>query len=362
MSAGQWFPLVPWPRPPGEKLATRIERITTAAQTVRCGEPSDAVAAAAQVYNGAALIASDVGLPELARDWCWEHARLYLAHLPLDARMAQRALEPVVNLARLQIRAGEGGAAFGMLTALREGVRTAASIVIDGHELPLDRLIASEEDRAELYRWVWTVCLGDGTRALASQGQWSRAAEHAQQHMGVGERLFDGRQAAVIAELVGGAPEAALALVEGSAVQEPWERAVQRVLALWCRVEAGGVEDGEAATVLQRVRVAQEGRVVFRTRLGIAAIEVAGGLSEEAGPLVAPVVSAVIQERDGYAVRDVLRAWEDRLPQDSRAALRTVLDESGLDSGVLQEMPLQALTESLQEAHGRLSGADLLLM
>ncbi|OLT26885.1 hypothetical protein BJF83_19970 [Nocardiopsis sp. CNR-923] len=360
MSPEKWFPLVPRPRPPGEKLTIRIERITAAARTARSGAPEEAVAAAAQVYNGAALIASDVGLPDLARDWCWEHAQLYQDHLPLDATMAQRALEPVVNLARLQIRAGEGAAAFRMLTTLREGVGSATPTVVDGHELPLDRLTASDEGRAELYRWVWMICLGDGTRALASQGQWSRAAEHARDHNGVGDRLFDGRQVAVIAELTAGDPKTALALAEDSAVREPWERAVQSALVLWCRIKAGEVEADEAATVLQQVQDIQDRHVVFRTRLGIAATDLAGGLHGNATVLAAQLVSAVVQARDVYAARDLLRAWEGELSQGSRAALGSVLDTSGLDTGMLQDASLQALKASLHEARERLS--DNLLM
>jgi hypothetical protein len=152
-----------------------VERLAAAGRTARFGADQDAMTAAAQVYNGAALLASDVGLPDLAREWCWEHARKYLARLPLDSSGAQRALEPVVNLARLRIRAGGGSEAFTMLAALRDGIRTATPTVIDGYELPLDRLAASEWDRVELHRWVWMLCLGDRMRALVAEGRWQDA-------------------------------------------------------------------------------------------------------------------------------------------------------------------------------------------
>ncbi|EKX61085.1 hypothetical protein STRIP9103_03985 [Streptomyces ipomoeae 91-03] len=61
---------------------------------------------ASAVYNQAALIASDLGLPDLAREMCHQHAAAYLHACPLPGMSAIRGLEPVVNLARLQIRAG----------------------------------------------------------------------------------------------------------------------------------------------------------------------------------------------------------------------------------------------------------------
>jgi hypothetical protein len=60
------------------------------------------IAAAAQ--NKAALIASDCGLTNLARSrhaneatWCWCQFDAYLRALPWGARVAQHALEPLVN-------------------------------------------------------------------------------------------------------------------------------------------------------------------------------------------------------------------------------------------------------------------------
>ena len=47
---------------------------------------------------------SDLGLPELARQWCHQ-ATAYLNQYPLSGMDAIRGLEPLVNLARLDIRA-----------------------------------------------------------------------------------------------------------------------------------------------------------------------------------------------------------------------------------------------------------------
>jgi hypothetical protein len=354
MRFAHWFPLIPRPRPPADSLNARVERLTAAGRTARFGSGEEALAAAAQVYNGAALLASDVGLPDLARDWCWEHAHAYLKHLPLNATMAQRALEPVINLARLRIRAGNGAEAFTMLTSLREGVRTATATVIDGRELPLDRIVASNGDRAELHRWLWTVCLGDGMRALATEGRWQEAAEHAQRHGGIGDRLFDGRQVAIIAALTGGDPRTALAMAEDSEVREPWERAVQAILLLWCRKGSVEVTTVDVETALGRVRDVDNGRVVFTTRLGIVATELIGSLRGDASALVSQLVSTAVRAQDGYAALDMLSTWKGKLSYDQMSGLIPVLEASGLDQKIFPEPALPELRSAINEANRRL--------
>ncbi|MEU1899326.1 hypothetical protein ABZ512_13165 [Nocardiopsis dassonvillei] len=360
MRFAHWFPLIPRPRPPTDSLNARVERLTTAGEIARSGSGEEALAAAAQVYNGAALLASDVGLPALARDWCWEHAHAYLKHLPLNATMAQRALEPVINLARLRIRASDGAEAFAMLTALREGVRTATSTVIDGRELPLDRIVASDENRTELHRWLWMIWLGDGMRALATEGRWREAAEHAQRHGGIGDRLFDGRQVAVVAELMSGNPDEALAIASGSEVREPWEKAVQAVLALWCLKEFGETTADDAKTALSRVRAVESRQVVFTTRLGIIATELTGGFRGDTPALASQLVSAVVQAQDGYAARDLLTAWEEELTHHQVSSLAPVLEPSGLGRRTIPEPLLHELRTAISEASQRLGDHSVL--
>lgn len=76
------------------------------------------LAAASAVHNLAALLASDCGLPDLARQWCHRQANVYLRTHPLGAQAARHALEPLVNLARLHIRDGQGELAFHLIEAL----------------------------------------------------------------------------------------------------------------------------------------------------------------------------------------------------------------------------------------------------
>lgn len=106
------FPLVPRPRPPCSPLRTRAARISDLAATAARDQD---LAAASAVFNQAALLASDCGCADQARQWCRQHALAYLRACPLDARSGRLALEPLVNLARLHIRDGNGTAAYTLL-------------------------------------------------------------------------------------------------------------------------------------------------------------------------------------------------------------------------------------------------------
>ncbi|GAA1119825.1 hypothetical protein NE857_26295 [Nocardiopsis exhalans] len=356
MNLERWFPLVPRPRPPGHRLTDRVDTIAQDAALAREGTGQEALDAASRVYNGAALIASDTGQQELARTWCWKHAEHYLAHLPLSGTMAQRALEPVVNLARLRIRAGDGGQAFAMLAALHEGVRTGQAIVLDGRTLPLDRITATKSDHDELHQWVWTILLGDGLRALTSAGRWDEAAEQAQRHGGVGDRLFDGRQTVVIAHLLSGRAEHALALIERSTVQEPWEQALRAVLNLWCRTELSDQTSLEVDDLRGSVSKAFDvSRPLFSARLGLAALHLLHRVGAETADLTSSVAEVVLRTEDGYAARDLLNSWEttDTQKQD----LSRVLRASGLAEPELLGCLHQRLTKAVTTASGRLDSA-----
>src|SRR5699024_12751278 len=110
--------------------------------------------------------------------------------------------------------------------------RHGAPVRVHAGVLHLDRSTRSENGRAKVYRWAWSVYLGDGMRALAAPGRWQQAAEQARLLGGVGQRLFDGRQVTVLAHLSGGETAQALSWVEQCQVHEPWERCVQLLLRL----------------------------------------------------------------------------------------------------------------------------------
>ncbi|MEU4594494.1 hypothetical protein [Micromonospora aurantiaca (nom. illeg.)] len=86
------------------------------------------MASATAVFNLAALLASDCGLPDLARTWCHRLAAIALAH----STEPRHVLEPIVNLARLHIRAGDGPTAWTLLENLYQAIATRTDTVIDG--------------------------------------------------------------------------------------------------------------------------------------------------------------------------------------------------------------------------------------
>src|SRR5580698_8214494 len=77
----QRFPLVPRIRPLCLPLPDRIAGLTSLAEAaVRDADHR----AASSVLNQAALLASDLNLPDLARQWCYRHANAYLTSCPLN--------------------------------------------------------------------------------------------------------------------------------------------------------------------------------------------------------------------------------------------------------------------------------------
>jgi hypothetical protein len=163
----QRFPLVARFRPACLPLPERIRALLDLADTA-VKETNQGLASA--VYNQAALIASDLDLPDLAREMCHQHAAAYLHACPLPGMSAIRGLEPVVNLARLQIRAGHADEGRQRLLNLHKAVETGTAARFEGVNVPAD-LTATGEDRQEVRAWLWRVLLADGTRTLTTEGR-----------------------------------------------------------------------------------------------------------------------------------------------------------------------------------------------
>lgn len=128
------------------------------------------VAGQSSVYNQAALIAFDLGLPELAREMCHQHAAACLHAAPLPAMTAIRALEPVADLARLQIRAGNMDDGRHRLINLCEAAGEGASARFEGVYVPAD-LTPSDAARHQVRAWLWRIILADGTGTLTTAGR-----------------------------------------------------------------------------------------------------------------------------------------------------------------------------------------------
>ncbi|WP_327155532.1 hypothetical protein [Streptomyces tubercidicus] len=301
----QRFPLVARFRPACLPLPERVHALVDLADTaVRKADQGLASA----VYNQAALIASDVGIPELAGEMCHQHAAAYLHACPLPGMSAIRALEPVVNLARLQIRAGRADDGRQRLLALYKAVGQSTAAEFEAITVPAD-LTATPEDRREVCAWLWRVLLADGTRTLTSTGRWNKALAHIEAHRGVGKRMLDGRQVAVLAALTTDDTPRAAVILADTMSGEPWEQAVTACLTALCRRAAGQLIAPHINDLVNACleRKAEVGMPLFDTRLGLTTLDVIGSVENVAAHrLLEDLVRRTTEARDGYAAREIL--------------------------------------------------------
>ncbi|MDT5025249.1 MAG: hypothetical protein QOE61_1675 [Micromonosporaceae bacterium] len=335
----QWFPLVARARPTCPPLDERIGEVCELARA-GAGQTGDRLALAAAAHNKAALIASDCGLPELARSLCWQQFDIYLRARPLGGQAARLALEPVVNLARLLIRGGDGGSAYELLDTLYQAVRFHTDAVIDGREVSFQTLTESDEDHRSVCQWLWTVLLGDGTRALVGAGRWDQAMAHAQQRGGIGQRLLDGRQVAVLAHCIAGDPASAATLLNETVLSESWEQPVADCLALLCLRSDARPTDAAVADMVEHYLTLGRAPelLLFRARLGFAVIDLAGGVGQpQAVKPAAQLVGEAVAAGNGYVARDVLAHDGIRtlLTDAEEQALSATVRSSGLGRGAI---------------------------
>jgi hypothetical protein len=354
------FPLLGRPRPDCPALPARIQEITDAVDTAR-HKADHGMADAAHALNKAALIASDVGMPDLARRLCWQHIDTFRhAGRPLTILEARYLLEPVLNLARLQIRTDHGTAALRLLESMYDAVTQRCDLVVAGQTLPLANLLGEPADRRQLRQWVWLQLIGEGVRALTLAGRWNEAAEHARRHNGIGDHLLEGRQAKVITLCLRGERARALQLLAESAMTEAWEQNIAACLHLMC-LQSGG-EPSVPADVTALV-VAAIGRyerctsaanyASYRARLGLTIATLAHNIGPStATALLGQVAQNAISSADGYAARDVLGFREpiEGITDDQRCRLKHLTMDSGLGVGSLPRPFLQQLTALADEA------------
>ncbi|MFJ9822291.1 hypothetical protein ACIRU3_45155 [Streptomyces sp. NPDC101151] len=299
------FPLVARFRPACQPLPARVRALAELAdRATRQGEQG----LASTVFNQAALLASDLDLPEQARSMCHRHAEAYLRCCPLRAMSAIRGLEPLVNLARLQIRAGQTDDGRQRLLGLYESVGAGRAAVFEGITVP-NGLTRASEDRREVHAWLWRVVLADGTRTLTTMGRWPEALAHIEQHRGVGTRMLDGRQVAIVSALTAGDTGRAAKLLEETAPGDSWEQPVTACLKVLCRRHAGQPLD-DCLTELVSTYLNHEsepGTTVFDTRLGLTVLDAIDS-SEHPGarPLVDDLARRALEAQNGYAARELL--------------------------------------------------------
>jgi hypothetical protein len=348
-------PLLGRPRPACPALAERVQEIADIAHAAG-RDGADRLAEGAHALNKAALIASDCGLAGLARALCWKHIDLYrTASRPLTVLQARYMLEPVLNLARLQIRANDGDQALQLLTAMFQAVRSNTDLVVDGHTLPLTDLTGTRQEYHKLREWVWLHLIGDGIRALTLAGRWDDAVTHAHTHRGVGLHLMEGRQVTIAAPCVNGDLTAARTALAESTPEHPWELQVASCLKVMC-TDTDSTSAYRNVTAMIEQFVEQQplpGYAVFRAQLGLTVTTLASATDPDAASRVlAQVTDEVIKSGDGYAAREVLRycGIQASATGEQHAALTNLLGASGLGAGTLPESLRQSLLDSTQAA------------
>jgi hypothetical protein len=339
-AALRYFPLTGRPRPACRTLPERVTEVEDITRTAR--QPgADVVHHAAHALNKAALLASDCGLPDLARDLCWRHIGAYRdLGRPLVIAEARGILEPTLNLARLAIRAGAHDEALRLLDSIHQALADGTDLTISGTVLPLAGLAITGAEHRKLREWAWLQHLSEGIRACALLGRWDAAERHAIAHRGIGDHLMEGRQAAIIARLVSGNQLEASQVLAATAVTEPWERDVAAYLAVMCADDQEAT--GLAAPLARGFAGADPvpGYAVYRARLGLTVVTLACGLDPAAaGDVTRAVAAEAIASADGNAAREVLthRDADTWLPSGQRQSLRGILDAAGLGAGAIPQ-------------------------
>ncbi|WP_344441999.1 hypothetical protein [Kitasatospora nipponensis] len=332
------------------------ERIHRLSELARRADEEGNLTSASATFNLAALIASDVGLPRLARQLCRRHSDLYLALRPLPGQAACYALEPLLNLANQYLREGRGGRAVQLLDDLDEAISSRSDIVIGDIPVPAATLTATDEAHRHVVEWMHHNRIVDGARALGRAGRWPEASARLRQAGLIGDRIFEGRQTAVIARAAQDDHAGATALLNHTVIEEAWERAVVSCLIVVCRT--GGSARNGAAAVTAMLRDYQgidetTEKPLFRTRLGLAVIDTSGIGSRAARTVAHNLIARTVNAQDGYTSRAVLAhpACGILMSDQQRDALTAVIDTSGLGAGRPLPADLAAeLTDALDLA------------
>ncbi|MFV2196187.1 hypothetical protein [Nocardiopsis sp. LOL_012] len=353
------IPLVGRPKASALPLDERMAHLAGLAVEPAGASHRDLVARACGVLNYAALIVSDLGIPDLAADLCWRQHRVFADAGRLTGDIAVMALMPLVNISRLLTRQGDGEAAYDVLNRLYQAARQRGTAHIQGRSVDLARWMTTDTDHQQVGRELWSVLLVDGARALARIGRWRQAAEAMTAHRGIGNRLLEGRQILIMSLMEQGLDPQARETIEATAPTEPWESAVAALLRVACRPEcspATGQEldavVGEATTV---VATPAPEIAVFQTRVGLATLDLA---HNRPGPRIVSLQDAIaeVAALDAYAVREVLDhpAAGSGLTRERRGKLNAVLTAAGLGAGELPRAYTHTFTTAVDRAEDAL--------
>ena len=357
----RWLPLAGWPGPACPPLPVRVAEIVALVR--EAGEPgADPLSATAMALNKAALLASDCGLEDLARDLCWRHIDSYRqASRPLTVDLARQMVGPALNLARLKLRAGEPDSALRLLEAIHHAVTAESDLAVNGQVLPVAGLAGNPEEHARLRDIVRQHHLTDGIRAHATAGRWDQAARLAEALGGVSARLTEGRQAVIIARCLEGDLTAARGILAQTAAAEPWETHVAACLNVMCTTPAGAGSAACAMTMRFLASGPAPRCILFWARLGLTIAALADRTHpERAGAVIGAIAEAAIQSADGYAARDIVQSPAACvLDEQRRNRLTEIAAASGLGCGPLPAELLgpfdDAVTAALATQAGQLA-------
>ncbi|WP_338483914.1 hypothetical protein VM636_06920 [Streptomyces sp. SCSIO 75703] len=350
-------PLVRRTKAPALPLEERINHLTGLTVAPAGASHHDLVARTCGVLNYAALIASDVGQPDLAEDLCWRQHQVFANAGRLSGRIAVMSLMPLVNLARLQTRAGHGELAYSLLHCLNHAARHRNKTDIDGRTVDLSPLTGTDEDHRTVCQELYVTLLVDGARALAQIGRWTEAADAMAQHRGIGNRLLDGRQIKIMALMEQGLDQQARDLIDTTQPAEPWEKTVAFLLHAHCRPADAPVPiadlDRTVEEAVQLLAHPDPPTAVFQARTGLSALDVDHASRHHARILDCLVGVARL---DAYAARDVLHhpVAASALDDQATGALTAVIAAAGLGAGTLSAPDHEALMGAVGHAEREL--------
>jgi hypothetical protein len=324
------FPLIAKPRPAGRPLTERLAALADFATDPPDASHHDRVIRASGVINTASLIASDIGLHDLAETMSWQHFQAFADATHLDAPTAVAALQPLINIVRLKTRRGQGQQGFRALEEMYQAACRRGTADVGGVTADLGAVIRGEQQHHDVCLHLWATLLEDGLRALLAAGEWQRAADEATKHKGIGPHLWSGRQAAILARLHAGEATAAAEMVDASEPTSPEELAVQALLYTFCALE-GQVKpdrvDNALSQAQQLTTFDDPTNVYFRTQAALTAISLAALAGRPDDPQLheATIFAA---STDAYAARAVVASLGDRAER-----LHAVVKAGGLDNG-----------------------------
>jgi hypothetical protein len=177
---------------------------------------------------------------------------------------------------------------------------------------------------------------------------------------------MDGRQIKIVTSVVNGDPSSALHLLAETTAQEPWERAVVATLTAYCLRAGHQPRARSGETMVERflTLAPAPGLAVFRTRLGMAVIDVA-----EVGEVKARAVDHLLVEAlaggDGYVAQDILANGDlcQVLTDAQQRRLQAAMKSAHLQEGYLPDRHLERLlagVRSSEESTARiLHGAEV---